>query len=171
MRKRFLFLVSFICREMQDGKCKRNKYGRNVSHYLICCVMSLKVFLYLQDIRQIPIIVNRPMITTTSWIMYVWWLPLESTTEIQHNFTSFALYLHITMRAEVRHRGCTYWCRIWSRCWATNPEDRDTWSRSSTDRARHNGNRSRNRWSQVWWRLRLSQNEPQLWNKHLWASD
>jgi len=52
---------------------KRNKYIDKiyVSHYLICYVMKFKIFVYLQSIRKIPIIVNRPMITTTSWIMYV----------------------------------------------------------------------------------------------------
>ena len=125
---------------------KIRKIEINILYHLICYVIKLKVFVYVQDIRQIPIIVSKPMITTTSWIMYVWWPSLESSaTKIQRDFIS---YLHVIMKVTIYH-GCAYWCRILNRYWATNPEDRDTWSRSSTDRARRNGNRNRNHWSRV----------------------
>lgn len=34
--------------------------------------------IYLQDTRQIPIMANKPMITTTNGIIYVWRASLES---------------------------------------------------------------------------------------------
>lgn len=48
-----------------------------------------KFCIYLQDIRQIPIIANRPMITVISGIMYVWCASLKSSVTKIQLFISF----------------------------------------------------------------------------------
>lgn len=77
--------------------------------YIFIYIHKVVFYAYLQDIRQIPIMTNRPIITAISGIMYVWCASLKSSvTKIQNNFL-LCLYLHGIMNMMIFYDyRCTY---------------------------------------------------------------